>query len=283
MHLDFIFVGPYKTGTSWIYEYLKNHSQVSLPLTVKETYFFDEKFSKGKEWYLSHFRTKNSSQIFCDVSPSYFHSAEATNNLYEFSPDAQVIVTLREPLDRLVSYYLHMLSKGDIESSTSFIKALDMKKLLVESSLYYKHLSRWIERFGYDQVTVMYYEDFKLDNFKFCQSICEKLDINFSTTDDLFEKRINSATTPVNFKLARLASRTNRWLRHHEMHGIVNAVKHTPLKSLIYRDGKASINISADELNIAFEYIRNEMKNLETLDVNLDMWKVSWQNKRVIF
>jgi hypothetical protein len=41
MQVDFIVVGPLKTGTSWIYNYLSHHQQISLPTTVKETYFFD--------------------------------------------------------------------------------------------------------------------------------------------------------------------------------------------------------------------------------------------------
>lgn len=37
--LDFVVVGPFKTGTSWIYNYLSDYQQIALPKKVKETFF----------------------------------------------------------------------------------------------------------------------------------------------------------------------------------------------------------------------------------------------------
>ncbi len=38
-NLDFVAVGPMKTGTSWIYEYLRFHDQVSVGYQLKPGQF----------------------------------------------------------------------------------------------------------------------------------------------------------------------------------------------------------------------------------------------------
>ena len=48
-------VGPQRTGTSWLHAQLSRHSRLCFPRRVKETFFFDERFHKGLEWYWSHF------------------------------------------------------------------------------------------------------------------------------------------------------------------------------------------------------------------------------------
>lgn len=53
--LDFVAVGPEKTGTTWIYSYLKEPG-VCFPLEVKEIFFFDKFYNKGLGWYMCHFK-----------------------------------------------------------------------------------------------------------------------------------------------------------------------------------------------------------------------------------
>ncbi len=122
--LDFVAVGPFKTGTSWMYSYLVDYNQVALPTKVKETFFFDSKFSKGTDWYYSHFDQIKNSQKVGEVAPSYFNSIEAPERIRQINPNCKIIVTLREPVSRLVSFYLHMKQRGEIAPQTSFVEAL---------------------------------------------------------------------------------------------------------------------------------------------------------------
>ena len=76
--LDFVAVGPFKTGTSWIYNYLINYQQVALPTTVKETFFFDRQFDRGLDWYYSHFELLGEKpKKVGEIAPSYFPFQEA--------------------------------------------------------------------------------------------------------------------------------------------------------------------------------------------------------------
>ena len=70
---NFLFIGPQKTGTTWIHEYLRLSGHVVLPRGVKETHFFDKYFDKGVQWYASHF--KEGDRIV-EVGASYFDKSD---------------------------------------------------------------------------------------------------------------------------------------------------------------------------------------------------------------
>ena len=46
--LDFIFVGPSKTASTWIFQILNEHHEVSVP-PAKDIYYFDKFYLKGPE------------------------------------------------------------------------------------------------------------------------------------------------------------------------------------------------------------------------------------------
>ena len=51
---NFLFIGPDKTGSSWMFHILSRHPDCFVPV-AKDIYFFDRYYSKGMGWYLRHF------------------------------------------------------------------------------------------------------------------------------------------------------------------------------------------------------------------------------------
>ncbi|MEO0536519.1 MAG: sulfotransferase [Cyanobacteria bacterium P01_A01_bin.123] len=276
--IDFILVGPFKTGTSWIYEYLKRHPQVNVPIKVKETYFFDKKCSKGTSWYLSHFEKGNSSSIFGEVSPSYFHSIDATNSIYKNYSNCKILITLRDPIERLISYYGHMLQRGDIRYDMTFIDALHKKEILVESSKYYSHLWRWVDVFGKENVYILFYEDLQASNQLFSKTLCSILDIDFIDPKkfELMDK-VNPTKIPTNYFVARLLTATNRFLRHHGFHGIVNFVKRVGLQSLLFKQSFNKKTLEIEDMQYAFDLIKDELQLLGSeFTLDIEKWRSNW-------
>src|SRR3546814_5325274 len=60
---DYLIIGAKRGGTTSLHAYLGEHPGVmSLfprPQKIKGTYFFDEGYSRGTKWYLSHFPTRS--------------------------------------------------------------------------------------------------------------------------------------------------------------------------------------------------------------------------------
>ena len=107
-----LFVGPAKTGTSWVDRVLRTVDGVCLPHKVKETFFFDKHFDKGMQWYLEQFPQDRSGDLMVEVAPTYFFSDAAPERIAETIPDAQIVVTLRDPVRRAVSHYLNLRKYG---------------------------------------------------------------------------------------------------------------------------------------------------------------------------
>lgn len=281
--LDFVAVGPHKTGTSWIYDYLVNYQQIALPTKVKETFFFDRKFSQGLDWYYSHFtQIEGEQQKVGEIAPSYFDSLEAPQRIYQDSPQCKIIVTLREPVSRLVSFYLHMKQRGEIKPGTSFLEALSQKQTLQSTARYYFHLCRWIDIFGADNVKVIFFEELKKSPVDFAQQLCEKLDIELEDTSKDLSKKVNASQVPVNHSLSRMVYQSVNLLHNLGLHKIVKYGKNLGINKILISKKSESFQIDSSDFISAYDLVRQDIMMLET-DLNLDLsdWKKIWLEKGI--
>ena len=279
--LDFVAVGPHKTGTSWIYNYLNDYQQVALPTKVKETFFFDRKFDRGLDWYFSHFTQLNPGQKFGEIAPSYFSSTEATQRIYEHNPHCKILVTLREPVSRLVSFFMHMKQRGEVEPQTSFIEAIDRKEVLKDTALYYYHLSRWIETFGADNVRVMFFERLQSSPEVFAKELCQKLEIDLEDTSKDLSKKVNDSKAPVNHNLSRTLYSVVNSLHSLGLHKVVEYGKNLGIKQLITSSKTQEFQLSQDEFVYAFNLLEQDLMRLETLGLDLSGWKKVWSQQGI--
>ena len=282
-NLDFVAVGPMKTGTSWIYEYLRFHDQVSVPTKVKETYFFNKKFEKGINWYFSHFSEIGEDKLVGEVNPVYFRAPEAANRIYQINPQCKIVVTLREPIDRFVSHYLHVL-RGDVNipQNTSLKEVLQAKQYLwlLNHSKYYHPLSRWISIFGKDNVKILFYELLKDDPQRFVDELCCQLGIKLIKIPAYLNDRVNASRVPVSYTLLKMLSKFKRFLRKNELHGVVNLGKKLGLQKLTYRKERLDFNPEIEDLEYALSLVLEDVIMLEkSLGLDLSVWRDSWKLK----
>lgn len=55
---QFVFIGPTRSGTTWIDAYLRTRSDIALPEHQKETFFFDKLYERGLNWCERSFRNR---------------------------------------------------------------------------------------------------------------------------------------------------------------------------------------------------------------------------------
>lgn len=133
-----LIIGPMKAGTTWIYDYLSWRGDVCLPQGVKETFFFDRNWDKGVTWYARHFHAHKTCdcEVIVEVAPSLFHHPDAPGYVRDTLGQVQLIVTIRDPVDRAWSHYQHLRSKGYTNSDLKI--ALVQFPEIVEASKYEK-------------------------------------------------------------------------------------------------------------------------------------------------
>ncbi len=115
-----VLIGPTRTGTTSLFRYLARDQANFSPSSVKETNFFlpDRPSSAppaaGRSEYLTLFSPPAEGRIRLEASPLYFAAATPVTAAIRGAlpgDDVRVLATLREPLERFVSLYRHVVTK----------------------------------------------------------------------------------------------------------------------------------------------------------------------------
>ena len=223
-----LFVGPGKTGTSWIDRVLRRTGGVCLPAKVKETFFFDRNFARGRDWYFHQFPSGRGG-LRVEVAPTYFYAQDAPNRIRDTLPNVKIVVTLRDPVQRAISHYLNLRKYG--RTALDIEDALEAFPGLIRQSLYVDRLAQWTETFG--DVRVVFYEDVigRVESL-FRDAIPEVKQQPISNPG-----RVNGASVP----RLRLASRVGQFaaktFRRAGLHRVVDMGKQAGLKKVLFSGG----------------------------------------------
>ncbi|MBV8981371.1 MAG: sulfotransferase [Acidimicrobiia bacterium] len=160
---NFVVVGAQKAGTTSLYRYLRAHPQVFMPAT-KELNFFVENFAwrRGLEWYTSHFRNAGDAVAIGEASPTYSMYPllpGVAERMAATVPDARLIYTLREPVDRMRSGYIDALSVGSESRPIKEALLLDSRYLIPSS--YALQIEHFLAHFDRSQLLVVLAEDLR--------------------------------------------------------------------------------------------------------------------------
>ncbi len=201
---SFLIIGAQRAGTTSLFNYLLRHPDTAGPRGgdsavwwTKETHFFDEKFSKGVDWYRAFFplestrarhRRHGNDLRAGEATPYYMFHPAVPARVAATLPDVRLIALLRDPVERAYSHYQMMARTG--REPLGFEEALaaeperleGVEKFLVDESellrasghrehhhhrhrayfargLYAEQLERWLEHFDREQLLVVSTED----------------------------------------------------------------------------------------------------------------------------
>lgn len=112
--MTFFLAGYPKSGTTYLYDYLKNNPAVFLP-SVKEPHYFTEDYPGAREVtsesdYLALYPASVGEQLCGDASASVIHSAVAVDRILARYPQAKFIVLVREPVAAVRSFHGELLN-----------------------------------------------------------------------------------------------------------------------------------------------------------------------------
>lgn len=224
---NFIFIGPDKSGSSWLYQSLRGHGQVYLP-DVKEIFFFDRFYDRGWSWYEGFFKGElNAYPVVGEISHDYLFSQKACQRIARDLPAAKLMVCLREPAQRAFSAYLYMVKQGRVKMD--FESALKEVDELIDHGRYAKHLKVYLETFRRDRIHVATFDDLLVNPQVFFDEVCAFLDVQAMPLPDELRGNVLPASRPRLFWAARLARGAGWKLRLLGMPRLVSRVKESNL------------------------------------------------------
>lgn len=111
--LDFVIIGAQKGATTTLFELLRQHPEINMPLE-KEVPFFSDADYRAQRWpdFASRYFGAEDGRLWGKASPQYMADMSVPGRLAARMPDTRLIAVLRNPLERTRSHYRMGLRRG---------------------------------------------------------------------------------------------------------------------------------------------------------------------------
>jgi len=169
---NFFIVGAAKAGTTSLYEYLKDIPGIYMSPVKEPNYFsvnilddnHELKPIRKKEQYLMLFN--NDAKILGEASAYYLSDPEAPKLIHKVSPNAKILISLRDPVEREFSHFL-MEKERYAKTEKTFREIIQIelnyknskKNYALKHGLYSENVKRYLEIFGTCQVKIIIFEE----------------------------------------------------------------------------------------------------------------------------
>lgn len=180
---DFLVIGATRSGTTTLNRILGAHPEIFVPPGKELHYFNNERlFRDDLSGYRELFGGYSGQRIIGEVTPSYWKSGavfgpngerlnaagvDALKRIAIALPDAKLVVSLRDPLDRLRSGYIKNFYQGRIDHSLERDVALEAtsKSVLepIRGAQYHLNIQRILELFPQENLKIMIFEEWTRD------------------------------------------------------------------------------------------------------------------------
>lgn len=227
--------GAAKAGTTSVAQYLTQHPSISM-CRPKEPHFFASSpiprrlrqlidVVTDEEQYRALFATLPATAYVGEASTSYLQDPLSPHKIHSVSPEARVIIMLRDPVDRAISHYFNDVSEGVEHRSISDAVIADTSlpighvgeySAYARDGLYAEAIMRYKETFG-DQMIVCIFDDLISAPVKVLSNLFEFLGVATEPARMIRYERHNTYSPPRNVLAAKLLA----W------HGIRQAARRT--------------------------------------------------------
>lgn len=225
---NFLLLGAAKSGTSSVWNYLKQHPQIFMS-NPKEPNFFVFEGTKlppfsgpapsevlyqrlyqntitDWESYQALFDGVSDEIAIGEASVRYLYFPQAPEKIKKYIPDVKMIVMLRNPVDRLYSHYVmnirHLLEPLPLE------EALKQEEERIQNNwgwdwhytrvgMYAQQIERYLNYFQPEQLKILFYDDFRQDPLGVMKDIYHYLGVNDSFVPNI-ERQKNQGYWPKN-------------------------------------------------------------------------------------
>ena len=204
-------IGAMKCGTTSLHDYLSLHPQISMS-KFKELDFFTEDLNgkRGLDWYRSNFRQPT--EIRGESSPNYTKChlfPGVPERMHRIIPDAKLIYVVRDPIQRIISHYVHRVARGLEKRSIDEVLADSGSGNYIKTSLYFMQLERYLEYYSASNILIVLQEDLYHDRIQTLQNIFKFLNVDSNFTDPRFEhtahdSSVKTQPTELRLKLSKL-------------------------------------------------------------------------------
>jgi len=301
---NFFLGGPPKAGTTSLHQYLRQHPQVYMN-PIKEPTFFGTADLRSRddfvatvereraalrtylegpqlrpaqfwvtEWdqYVAMFRNVRDQIAIGEASVSYFWQPSAATAIRAKLPGARLIFVLRNPVDRLVPWYMISLRREPRLTFHAWLKrtmdgGID-RGPAVDAGRFATHLQRFFDHFPREQVRIYLHESLSADAGAVVRDMLAFLEVDPDYPIDV-SYRHNESVVPRFPVLDRLRRRI---IGNRSVISWLPAPAHRALRE-VYNRGRKDFLIGPDDRRMLNDYYRDEiLRTADLIGRDLSAW-----------
>ena len=288
--------GPPARGTTSLFEYLSDHPQV-VRSSIKETRFFlggnyplSRHLPDGSPLsaYLDLFHQSGEDKTLLEATPDYLFCATAARRIKENLPDARLVFILREPIERLVSWFRYARQNNQVDPAMTFDQYVQVQRdadpndpsipqhlRSLAQGRYAEFLAVYLKTFSPDQCLVLRYDQLQQEPYQTLKAICEHAGIDPGFFDgyafDVLNPSVTVRSQGIHAAYKKLAwSVRSKVIHHPRVHRVLRHIRrtfHPAYMKVNQRHCEATTEVSMTPQTRAFleDYYQHEPEALTEL------------------
>lgn len=272
---NFIIAGASKSGTTSLFNYLRQHPQICMP-QKKELFFFnnEKNYSKGINYYSSFFRHCSYNYLTGESTPNYLTKLDTVpSRIFYHIPNVKLIFILRNPIEVSYSTYWYHISRGELNTPLSFFNLLktNPSHWIFSSAFHADRLAHYFRIFPRKNIHVIFFDELKISPFECLEKICSFLEIE-KKINLLASKKYNETIYPKNIKLYLLFK---KYFPNIDRASSSNIILRPLRRRLFFKvDNNLKPHMTLDEKIALLQIFEPHIKRLEMLvHTDLSHWR----------
>lgn len=214
---DFLIIGALKSGTTSLYQYLANHSEI-VSSSIKETNYFSWEYYRGIKYYLNFFpqKTLTNNKLVFEACPHYLVDPQSAHRIKKILPKVKIIAILRDLIERAISNYNYFSSPTSFfgirkpeeldkrNVNQALLDDLQSKEKRIfrqysRLSLYAKQLKSYYDKFNKESILLLDFDELKSSPKSLLKKASGFLNINYDEYNT-FNETAEAILSGVSFK-----------------------------------------------------------------------------------
>ncbi|HWM87528.1 MAG TPA: sulfotransferase domain-containing protein [Kofleriaceae bacterium] len=228
---NLIIIGAQKCGTTSMHAYLGRHRQIAMSETKELDFFIDRRnWSKGVEWYAAQF--SDDAAVRGESSPNYTWTRAfpgVPERMHSVVPDARLIFMVRDPIQRVISHWIHNYSNGRENRPLAEVVG---DHRYYDRSLYWTQVSAFLEHYDRSRILVVAMDELQKQARETMRRVFDFVELDDDFREPVFAiQRHRSARK-------RRKTRTGAWIAGTRVGRRLDALPGAlrwPVRELLYR------------------------------------------------
>ncbi len=160
-----------------------------------------------------------------EVTPDYIYSAVAPERIKEHFPDVKLILTVRNPVERIYSMYWILRGKYENDNQYTFEEKLESTPNLINQGFFINYIENYLKTFNKEQLLVLTFEELKNSPTTFLKKIYDFIGVDNEFESPYLKTKINRATFRKHYSKSKLLYLVWRFFKKFNLNGLAYKIE----------------------------------------------------------